>query len=98
MGHEEISTTEDYVKFAKQYYRHSPYDWISAVLKFYKTNTAFLEQQNGTSEIGENQVGKKQGVSVRSSSCWSKCSRRGVGFISPYKKYDKHPNYWFIKN
>ena len=76
MGHERIDTTEDYVKFAKQYYRHSPYDWISAVLKFYKTNPVFIEQQNDTSKIGENQVGKKQGVSVRSSSCWSECSRR----------------------
>lgn len=48
MGHEKIDTTEDYVKFAKNYYRNAPYDWISAVLKFYKTNTEFVEQQSGT--------------------------------------------------
>ncbi|MCK4364828.1 MAG: hypothetical protein KAW45_02130 [Thermoplasmatales archaeon] len=75
MGHERIDTTEDYVKFAKHYYRNAPYDWIHAVLKFYKTNPEFLEQQNGTSKI-EKQVGKKQGVSVRSFSCWSECSHR----------------------
>ena len=80
MGHEKIDTTEDYVKFAKPYYRNAPYDWISAVLKFYKTNPEFLEQQKGTS-IVENQVGKKQGVSVRSSSCWSKCSHRDYALM-----------------
>ena len=38
---------ESYVKFEKQYYRNAPYDWISAVLKFYKTNTEFVEQHSG---------------------------------------------------
>ena len=44
MGHEKVDTTEDYVKFAKQYYRNAPYDWISAVLKFYRTDKEFVEQ------------------------------------------------------
>jgi len=44
MGHEKIDTTEDYVKFAKNYYRNAPYDWIRAVLKFYKSNNVFIEQ------------------------------------------------------
>lgn len=44
MGHEKIDTTEDYVKFAKNYYHNAPYDWIRAVLKFYKTNKVFAEQ------------------------------------------------------
>ncbi|MEM4259128.1 MAG: site-specific integrase [Candidatus Thermoplasmatota archaeon] len=44
MGHEKVDTTEDYVKFAKQYYRSAPYDWISAVLKFYRTNKEFVGQ------------------------------------------------------
>jgi len=48
MGHEKIDTTEDYVKFTKNYYCNAPYDWASAVLKFYKTNTEFVEQQSGT--------------------------------------------------
>ena len=51
MGHEKIDTTEDYVKFAKNYYRNAPYDWISAVLKFYKTNTEFVEQQSGAETL-----------------------------------------------
>lgn len=51
MGHEKIDTTEDYVKFAKNYYRNAPYDWVSAVLKFYKTNDEFVEQQSGTETL-----------------------------------------------
>jgi hypothetical protein len=50
LGHEKIDTTEGYIKFAKQYCRNAPYDWISAVLKFYKTNEEFVEQENGTSK------------------------------------------------
>ena len=37
MGHEKIDTTEDYVNFAKHYYRNALYDWIRAVMKFYKS-------------------------------------------------------------
>jgi integrase len=48
MGHEKIDTTEDYVKFAKNYYRNAPYDWVSAVLKSYKRNDEFLGQLNDT--------------------------------------------------
>ena len=33
MGYEKIDTTEDYVKFAKHYYRNAPYDWVDAGLK-----------------------------------------------------------------
>jgi integrase len=48
MGHEKIDTTEDYVKFAKNYHRNAPYDWVRAVLKYYETNGEFLGQQNDT--------------------------------------------------
>jgi hypothetical protein len=33
MGHKKVDTTEGYVKFAQNYYRNAPYDWIHAVLK-----------------------------------------------------------------
>ena len=91
MGHEKIDTTEDYVKFAKQYYRHSPYDWISAVLKYYKTNPDFIEQQNDTSKIGENRVRKKKAGRVRSFSRWRKCSRRRLYLFSPVEIFEKKP-------
>ncbi len=41
MGHKKVDTTEEYVKFAQNYHRNAPYDWISAVLKYYKTNSEF---------------------------------------------------------
>ena len=59
MGHEKVDTTEDYVKFAKQYYCNAPYDWIRAVLNFCKTNTEFLEQQKGTSKNTADKIAKK---------------------------------------
>jgi hypothetical protein len=57
MGHEKIDTTEDYVKFAKNYYSNALYDWVSAVLKSYKTNDEFLEQLNDTTT--QNELAKK---------------------------------------
>lgn len=64
MGHDKIDTTEDYVKFAKNYYRNAPYDWIRAVLKFYKTNTEFLGQQKGTTKVRKQDRKKKVLASV----------------------------------
>jgi len=58
MGHEKIDTTEAYVKFAKNYYRNAPYDWVRAVLKSYKTDDEFLEQPNDTTT--QNKLAKKQ--------------------------------------
>jgi hypothetical protein len=51
MEYEKIDTTEEYVNFAKHYSCNALYDWIRAVLKFYKTNPEFLEQQKGTFKI-----------------------------------------------
>ena len=49
MGHEIIDTTEDYVRFAKQYYRNANFDWIKAALKFHgeKDKKPTMEQENG---------------------------------------------------
>ena len=46
LGHDKVTTTEDYVRYAKQYYRNASYDWIKAILKFH-TKTHGLEQENG---------------------------------------------------
>jgi len=46
LGHDKVGTTEDYVRFAKRYYRNEPYDWIKAILKFH-TKTYDVEQENG---------------------------------------------------
>ena len=43
MGHESVDTTEDYVMFAKNYYRNAPYDWVRAVLRYYRTDNQFME-------------------------------------------------------
>ena len=33
LGHEKITTTESYIRYAQQFYRLAPYDWIKATLK-----------------------------------------------------------------
>jgi len=38
LGHRTENTTEAYVKFAEEYYRNDPYDWLSAVLKFHQNS------------------------------------------------------------
>jgi len=36
LGHDEQRTTEEYIRYAKRYYRIAPYDWIKALLKFHE--------------------------------------------------------------
>ena len=33
LGHEEMQTTENYIRYAEQYYNQLPVDWISCALK-----------------------------------------------------------------
>ncbi len=33
LGHERMATTEGYIKYAEEYYRDFPVDWISCALK-----------------------------------------------------------------
>ena len=47
MGHDKIDTTEDYVKYAKKYYRNAPFDWIKSVLKYHKK----MVEENGHKSI-----------------------------------------------
>lgn len=48
LGHDDIKTTETYIRFAKRYYKLSHYDWIKALLKFYKKD--HIEQHRGLIE------------------------------------------------
>lgn len=43
LGHDKVSTTDNYTKFAKKYYRIAPFDWIKTILKFHKKE----EEENG---------------------------------------------------
>jgi len=43
MGRDKVSTTDNYTKFAKKYYRNAPFDWIKTILKFHKK----VEDENG---------------------------------------------------
>ncbi|HUS99463.1 MAG TPA: site-specific integrase, partial [Candidatus Thermoplasmatota archaeon] len=38
LGHKYEKTTESYIRYAKNYYRKDPYDWLRAVLKFHKNS------------------------------------------------------------
>ena len=44
LGHEKIETTMNYLRYAEQYYKQAPYDWIQRVLKFYNNNV--IEKEN----------------------------------------------------
>jgi integrase len=35
LGHEKVSTTDNYTNFAKKYYKNAPFDWIKAILKYH---------------------------------------------------------------
>ena len=44
-----LDTTENYVKYAKKYYRNAPFDWIKSVLKHHQN----LEENGQKSLTGE---------------------------------------------
>ena len=53
LGHKYEKTTENYIKYAENYYRKDPYDWLRAVLKFHRNSKRMLRlmgKENGTSQ------------------------------------------------
>jgi len=53
LGHKFESTTEAYIKYAEEYYRNDPYDWLRAVLKFHKNSKRMhrlMGKDNGPSQ------------------------------------------------
>lgn len=51
LGHEKVTTTEIYVKYADKYYRHSPFDWITSVLKSDNNLQRLIGGVNGVEPI-----------------------------------------------
>lgn len=47
LGHDKLSTTQGYIRFAQNYYRNAPYDWIKAVLKSNNSYEEFIGEDNG---------------------------------------------------
>ncbi len=52
LGHKHEKTTESYIRFAENYYRRDPYDWLRAVLKFHPDSKRMLSlrQEYGPSQ------------------------------------------------
>jgi len=49
LGHKYEKTTESYIKFAEEYYRNDPYDWLRSVLKFH-LNSQKMRQHYSSSQ------------------------------------------------
>jgi integrase len=66
LGHNFESTTEGYIRFAENYYRNDPYDWLRAVLKFHKTSKhmlSLIKQEYGPGQkIPQKSINPKKGA------------------------------------
>ena len=79
MGRDKVSTTDNYTKFAKKYYRNAPFDWIKTILKFHKK----VEEENGKKSTN----GQKRALLNKSTGEKTKgCSHRDLAVmgINPY--------------
>jgi len=57
LGHERMATTEGYIRYAEQYYRELPVDWISCALKSqYETVTGMHKENGYKEEVQQNAV------------------------------------------
>lgn len=69
LGHKFQQTTESYIRYAENYYRKDPYDWLRAVLKFHKNSLRMLrlmEQEYGPGqEIPPISINTKKGAQSR---------------------------------
>ena len=73
LGHKYESTTEAYIKYAENYYRKDPYDWLRAVLKFHKNSKRIRRFMKG--EYGPSQKDIKILTNAK--------NRRGLRRFSP---------------
>jgi len=67
LGHKYEKTTESYIRYAENYYRKDPYDWLRSVLKFHRHSLRMLrlmKQEYGPSpkKITEILTNDKKGV------------------------------------
>lgn len=63
LGHKYEKTTEDYIKYAEDYFRKDPYDWLRAVLKFHKNSRRMrrlMKKENGPSQKQDLKILTKQ--------------------------------------
>jgi len=51
LGHENIQTSTNYIRNAKQYMKLAPYDWFKRVLKFNKSSTNYIKEENTLKSI-----------------------------------------------
>lgn len=63
LGHNYESTTENYIRFAENYYRRDPYDWLRSVLKFHP-HSKRMKQYYGSSQEKTTKIltNEKKGV------------------------------------
>lgn len=47
LGHERMTATEGYIKYAGQYYREFPVNWIARALKLQNKNVTGMHKENG---------------------------------------------------
>ena len=62
LGHEEISTTMEYIRYAEQFYRIAKYDWIKATLQFFQEGKG---SQDNFYETMMNKKGFDRNLSLR---------------------------------
>jgi integrase len=64
LGHKYEKTTESYVRYAENYYRKDPHDWLRAVLKFHKNSLRMkhlMKQEYGScQEISKISINTKK--------------------------------------
>jgi len=65
LGHEEISTTMQYIQHAEQYYRQAPYNWIKRVLKNHYTNMVEENPLNPVKGVTLHSIKQEKGVSSK---------------------------------
>lgn len=82
-----VATTEDYVMYAKWYYRNAPYDWIKAILKFHTKNYDVVGQENGL----KSKTPLKISVSTGNNRGGEVCSRRGLNLPTGEKSTNNSP-------
>jgi integrase len=55
LGHSKLSATEGYIRYAEQYYRELPVDWISYALKLHAISARGKRNENQEKNDGKNQ-------------------------------------------
>ena len=71
-------TTEDYIKFAENYYRNDPYDWLRAVLKFHPNSKKMKRYYRSCQEAPQKLTNKKNGPPEAHFSHGEKDGRGGI--------------------